>query len=74
MVKFFFVEYGERATKLLALIHTDMYRPFDMQARGGYIYFIIFTDDLSRYGYVYLKKHKSKAFKKFKKFRHEVEK
>ena len=41
---------------------------------GGYNYFIIFTDYLSRYKYVYLIKHKSEAFEKFKKFRSEVEK
>ena len=29
---------------------------------------------MSRYGYVFLMKHKSEAFEKFKKFRHEVEK
>ena len=48
--------------------------PFDVQARDGYTYFIIFTNDLSRYGYVYLMKHKSEVFEKFKEFKHEVEK
>ena len=48
--------------------------PFDVQARGGYAYFIICTDDLSRYGYVYLMKYKSEAFEKFKEFIYEVEK
>jgi len=42
-------------------------------ARGGYEYFIIFTDDLSRYGYIYLMKHKSEAFEKFKEFQNEVQ-
>ena len=37
-------------------------------------YFITFTDDLSRYGYVYLMKHKSETFEKFKEFQNEVEK
>ena len=35
--------------------------------------FITFTDDLSRYGYVYLMKHKSETFEKFKEFQSEVE-
>ena len=48
--------------------------PFDVQIRDGYNYFIIFTDDLSWYGYVFLMKYKSKAFEKFREFRHEVEK
>jgi hypothetical protein len=42
-------------------------------ARGGYQYFITFTDDLSRYGYVYLMKHKSETFEKFKEFQSEIE-
>ena len=32
-----------------------------------------FTDDLSRYGYVYLMKHKSETYEKFKEFQSEVE-
>jgi transposase InsO family protein len=42
-------------------------------ARGGYQYLITFTDDLSRYGYVYLMKNKSGTFEKFKEFQSEVE-
>jgi transposase InsO family protein len=41
--------------------------------KGGYQYFITFTDDLSRYGYVYLMKHKFETFEKFKEFQSEVE-
>ena len=44
-----------------------------IQARGGYEYFITFTDDYSRFGYVYLMKWKSETFEKFKEFRAEVE-
>ena len=43
-------------------------------ARGEYSYFITFTNDLSRYGYVYLMKHKSESFEMFKQFCNEVEK
>ena len=42
-------------------------------AIGGYSYFITFTDDFSWYGYVYIMKYKSKAFKKFRKYKNEVE-
>jgi transposase InsO family protein len=41
--------------------------------RNGYHYFVTFTDDLSRYGYIYLMKHKSETFEKFKEFQKEVE-
>ena len=58
----------ERASDLLELIHTDVCGPMSSTARGGFQYFITFTDDLSRYGYVYLMKHKSETFEKFKAF------
>ena len=44
-----------------------------VEAHGGYRYFLTFTDDLSRYGYIYLMKHKSETFEKFKEFQSEVE-
>ncbi|KAK8660946.1 hypothetical protein V6N13_051851 [Hibiscus sabdariffa] len=44
-----------------------------LAARGGYPYFITFTDDYSRYGYIYLMRHKSEALEKFKEFKNEVQ-
>ena len=58
---------------MLELIHTDVCGPMSTQAKGGYEYFITFTDDYSGYGYVYLMRQKSKAFEKFKEFKAEVE-
>ncbi|KAL0454937.1 UNVERIFIED_CONTAM: hypothetical protein Slati_0832900 [Sesamum latifolium] len=40
---------------------------------GGFSYFITFTDDHSRYGYVYLMRYKSEAFGRFMEYRLEVE-
>ena len=65
---------GERATELLGIIHSDVCGPMSITARGGYSYFITFTDDHSRYGYVYLMKYKSEAFEKFKEYKSDVEK
>ena len=48
--------------KQLGLVHIDVCRPMDVQARGEYEYFITFNDDCSRYGYVYLIRHKFEAF------------
>ncbi|GJU86493.1 retrotransposon protein, putative, ty1-copia subclass [Tanacetum coccineum] len=42
-------------------------------SRQGASYFITFTDDFSRYGYVYLLKHKHEMFETFKMFQKEVE-
>ena len=74
MTNFPFVGHKERANELLALVYIDVCGPFDVQARGGFSYFVTFTDDMSRYGYVFLMRHKSETFEKFKEFRQEVEK
>ncbi|KAL0287695.1 UNVERIFIED_CONTAM: hypothetical protein Sradi_7118500 [Sesamum radiatum] len=42
-------------------------------ARGGFSYFITFTDDHSRYSYVSLMRYKSEAFRRFKEYRLEVD-
>ena len=54
-------------------IHIDVCSSMSVEARGGYRYFLTFTDDLSRYGYIYLMKHNSETFEKFKEFQSEVE-
>ncbi|GKB52110.1 zinc finger, CCHC-type containing protein, partial [Tanacetum coccineum] len=63
----------ERAKDLLGLIHTDVCGPFKIVSRQGASYFVTFTDDFSRYGYLYLLKHKYELFETFKVFQKEVE-
>ena len=63
----------ERATNLLEIIHTDVCRPMSIKAHGEYRYFLTFTDDLRKYGYIYLMKHKSEIVERFKEFQSEVE-
>ena len=63
----------ERASDLLEIIHTDLCGPMSIEACGGYRYFLTVTDDLSRYGYIYLMKHKSQTFDKSKEFQSDVE-
>ncbi|GJX90393.1 retrotransposon protein, putative, ty1-copia subclass [Tanacetum coccineum] len=63
----------ERAKDLLRLIHIDVCGPFRTMSRQGASYFITFTNDFSRYGYVYLLKHKHEVFETFKVFQKEVE-
>ncbi|KAJ9535097.1 hypothetical protein OSB04_un001824 [Centaurea solstitialis] len=48
MTKQPFNKENERATDLLEIIHTDVCGPFSHVPRGGYRYFITFTDDFSR--------------------------
>ncbi|KAK4835556.1 hypothetical protein QYF36_011335 [Acer negundo] len=73
MTKRTFSAKGARATECLGLIHTDVCGSMSIQARGRYEYFITFTDDYSRFGYVYLMRHKSDAFDMIKAFKAEVE-
>jgi hypothetical protein len=54
-------------------VHSDICDPMSISARDRSRYFVTFTDDFSRYGYVYLMKHKSESFEKFKKFRAKFE-
>ncbi|KAK4386091.1 Retrovirus-related Pol polyprotein from transposon TNT 1-94 [Sesamum angolense] len=68
-----FVGQSKLVNGLLDLIHTYVCGPLNTQTRGGFSYFITFTDDHSRYGYVYLMRYKSEAFVRFKEFRLEVE-
>ena len=62
MTKTPFSETMERATDLLEIIHTDVCGPMSVEAPGASRHFLTFTNDLSRYGYIYLMKHKSETF------------
>ncbi|KAL0303304.1 UNVERIFIED_CONTAM: hypothetical protein Sradi_6198500 [Sesamum radiatum] len=73
MTKKPFVGQSAIANGLLDLVHTDVCGPLSIPARGGFSYFITFTDDHSQYGYVYLMRYKSEAFGRFKEYRLEVE-
>ncbi|KAL0291487.1 UNVERIFIED_CONTAM: hypothetical protein Sradi_7024100 [Sesamum radiatum] len=51
----------------------DVCGPLNTPKRGGFSYFIKFTDDHLLYGYVYLMRYKSEAFGRFKEYRLDVE-
>ena len=42
-----------RSSGLLELIHTDICGPFSVTSVNGFSYFITFTDDYSRYEYIF---------------------
>ena len=63
----------KRSAGILEIIYTDIYGPFPMKSVDGYDLFIIFTDDYSLFGYIYIIKERSKALDKFKIFKAEVE-
>ena len=55
-----------RAKKCLELVHTNMYETFNVHAWGEYGYFITFSDDYSRFGYVHRKSDALDTFIVFK--------
>ena len=65
---------GEQAKGLLELIHSDVCDPMHVQARSASFYFITFTDDFSRFGWVYLMRYNFEAFEKFREYKNKVEK
>ena len=73
MTKTLFSKRCERASELLEFIHSDVCGPMSTTVRGGFQYFVTFTGNLSRYGYVYLMRHKLETFENFKEFHNEVE-
>ena len=44
---------AKRSVGIWEIIHTDICGPFPMKSVDGYDSFITFTDDYSRYGYIY---------------------
>ena len=54
-------------------LFTDICGPFPVKSVDGYDSFITFTDDYSRYGYIYPIKERTEALDKFKIFKAEVE-
>nr|GEV47134.1 hypothetical protein [Tanacetum cinerariifolium] len=73
MTKKPFLHKTEKVKDVLGLIRTDFCGPLRHVSKKGASYFITFTDDYSRYGYVYLLKHKHEVFETFKVFKSEVE-
>ena len=55
-----------RAKECLQLMHTDMYGNFSVHAWKGYGYFITFSDDYSRFGYVHRRSDALDTFIEFK--------
>ncbi|GKA60188.1 retrotransposon protein, putative, ty1-copia subclass [Tanacetum coccineum] len=73
MTKSPFIGSCERGEGLLDLVHTNVCGPFRSATKDRKRYYVMFTDDFSRYAYVYLIKHKSGTFEVFKRYQNEVE-
>jgi hypothetical protein len=58
---------------VLEIIHMNICGPFPIKCVNGFDSFITFTDDFSRYDYIYPIKERSEALDKFKIFKAEFE-
>ena len=63
-----------RSADILDLIHADVCGPINPVSLGGKCYFVIFTDDCSRFVWVRFIRHKSEVFQKFRDLIKELEK
>ena len=57
-----------RAVRRLQLIHSDVCGSMRTPSIGGYLYFVTFIDDFSRFMWLYPLKEKSEVFTKFRHF------
>jgi hypothetical protein len=64
---------AKRSAGVLEIMHTDICGPFPIKFVGGFDSFITFTDNFSRYGYIYSIKERSEPLNKFKIFNAEIE-
>ena len=64
---------ARRSSGVLELVYTDICGPFPTASWNDHKYFITFTDDYSRYGYLYLIHEKFQSLDMFKIYKAEVE-
>ena len=55
-----------KLSDLLEIVHSDICGPSRTKTHRGMEYFVTFTDDYSRYEYIYLLKYKSEAVENLK--------
>jgi len=65
---------GTRVKEPLELIHSDLCGPIDPTSHGGAMYFLLFTDDYTRFTHIYPLKRKTSAsvLERFREYKLEV--
>ena len=64
---------NRKERNILELVHTHICRPMQTRSLGGAYYFLLFTDDCTRFSWIYFLSKKSQAFQYFKEFKSMVE-
>ncbi|KAI0507536.1 hypothetical protein KFK09_013662 [Dendrobium nobile] len=62
-----------RSSAPLELIHSDVWGPAPTSSHIGYLYYLIFVDDYTRFTWLFLLRHKSEVFHKFLVFQAKAE-
>ena len=62
-----------RSKGILYLVHLDVCGPMSTHSLSGYIYYVLFIDDLSIKDWIYFMKAKSETFSKFQEYKSLVE-
>ena len=60
---------GTRATQVLELVHSNVYRPIKTLSFGGARYFVTFIDDLLEKIWLYILKSKDQVLNKFEEWK-----
>ncbi|KAI0498995.1 hypothetical protein KFK09_019895 [Dendrobium nobile] len=63
-----------RASMPIAIIHTDVWGPAPVHSNQGFMYYVVFIDDFSRFSWVFFMHHKSEVFNIFRNFKTFIEK
>ncbi|MCO5579080.1 hypothetical protein L7F22_032932 [Adiantum nelumboides] len=62
-----------KTSKVLELVHSDVFRTLPVPSLTGHKYVVLFLDDYSKYAIIYFMKHKSEVFQHFKHYHTFVE-
>lgn len=75
MTNLHFQKYNDVRTRApLQIIHSDICGPMPTESINVIKYFATFTDDFSKYCYIYILKQKCETLENFKEYKNEVEK
>ena len=72
-VKSSFLSSSRRSKGILDLVHSNICGPMSAQSLSGYLYYVLFIDDLSRKTSIFFLKTKNETFGKFQEFKALVE-
>jgi hypothetical protein len=63
----------KRETRILELVHSDVFGPMSVPSLGGSLYYVSLINDFSRKTWIYFLRKKSEVLEKFKEFKYLVE-